>query len=180
MEMSQLPLFLFGFIRQPVREASILMNDMWIALAVGIALVAVLSYVFKEQKIVPFLACAVAVALLLGAGFKAFLQEERPCVYAPGKIPCPLDFSLPSIHALIAFTVAIVALGSQSFPFYLSFALFVAFSRVYLGVHTITEVSAGLALAFFACVLAELMWRKAGRAIPEGIRIVHDARGIAR
>ena len=174
MDIPQLLIDAFSLVRAPVREASILLNDTMFAVAFSIALVLVLSYVFREQKRLNFMVAAIIIALLLGVGFKAFLQEQRPCVDTPGKIPCPLDFSLPSIHALLTFTLAILAVGNRSFAVYLIYALFTAFSRVYLGVHTITEVMAGLALAFLACVLAEIVWRKMRWKLPEQLHIQHD------
>jgi len=168
-------LSLFGLVRPEVRAASVALNDTAFAILFTVSLVLALTYIFKEQKLLPFMVVAVAIALLLGVSFKAFLQEERPCVETPGKIPCPLDFSLPSIHSLITFTIAIVAIGNRSFAIYLIYALFTAFSRVYLGVHAITEVAAGLALAFLACVLCEMLWRHLKMSLPPGVHIKHSA-----
>lgn len=178
MDASTIFLSLFGLVREPVRFASIMLNDAVIGAAIAILLVLVLSWRFGEQRSLPFLACAIVVALLLGFSFKAFLQEPRPCIAAPGKISCPQDFSLPSLHALLAFTLAIVFLGERSFPIYFLFALFVAFSRVYLGVHTGMQVAAGLALAFFACVLAEIIFKRQKWALPRTLHIRHDINRI--
>ena len=166
---------LFGLIRPEVRFASIALNDTAFAICFSAALIISLTYLFKERKLLPFMITAVAIALLLGVSFKLFLQEPRPCIDSPGKIPCPLDFSLPSLHALLTFTIAIVAIGNRSFAFYLVYALFTAFSRVYLGVHTISEVAAGLALAFLACVLCEMLWRALRIPIPDQAHIRHTA-----
>ncbi|VVC01218.1 Undecaprenyl-diphosphatase [uncultured archaeon] len=170
----------FGLVRAPVREASILLNDPYFALIFSLALILALSFAFREQKRLPFMAAAIVVALLLGMGMKAFLQEPRPCVETPGKIPCPLDFSLPSLHALLTFTLAILAVGNRSFAIYLIYALFTAFSRVYLGVHTVTEVMAGLALAFLACVIAEMAWRRMKWEMPESVHIRHGANRLQK
>ena len=175
MDIRQLFIDSFGIVRPEVRFASIALNDTAFAILFTAFLILVLTYFFKEQKMLPFMVAAVTIALLLGVSFKLFLQEERPCVETPGKIPCPLDFSLPSIHSLLTFTIAIVAIGNRSFVFYLIYALFTAFSRVYLGVHTITEVAAGLALAFLACVLCEMLWRALKIPIPSSIHIKHSA-----
>jgi len=175
MDISSVFISLFGLIRPEVRAASIALNDPLFAVPFSLALILLLSYIFKEWRLLPFMVAAVAIALLLGVSFKAFLQEERPCVETPGKIPCPLDFSLPSIHALLTFTLAIVAVGNRSFPYYLIYALFTAFSRVYIGVHTITQVAAGLALAFLACVLCEMLWRALKLPLPEKVHIKHAA-----
>ena len=168
-------IWLFGFVREPVRALSIALNDVAIGALLSLALILALTWHYREQRMLPYLFCALALALILGFAFKTFLQEPRPCIAVPGKIPCPLDFSLPSLHALLAFTLVVVSLGNRSFPFYLLFALFVAFSRVYLGVHTISQVAAGLALAFFACVLCELLWKAKKWEVPRAVHIKHDS-----
>jgi membrane-associated phospholipid phosphatase len=174
MLLQELALAAFWYVRQPVIAASVFLSDAAAFAASSAALLVVVSWLSSEQRRIPFTLTAVAIALLLGLSLKPFLHEERPCVLVPGKVSCPLDFSLPSIHALVAFTIAIAAVGGSSFPIYLSYALFVAFSRVYLGVHTITEVAAGLSLAFLACVLAEMLWRRAGRELPPEVRMRHE------
>lgn len=165
---------IWGVLRGPVLFASAFLNDTLFVAAFTILFVLALSLFFREEKRLPFLVCAVAIALLLGFGFKLFLQEERPCVEKPGKIACPTDFSLPSLHALLVFTLVVVSVGSRSFAPYLIYALFVSFSRVYLGVHTIPQVMAGLALAFFACVFTEMIWRAMRLKIPSEVRLQHD------
>ncbi|MCX8195093.1 MAG: phosphatase PAP2 family protein [Candidatus Micrarchaeota archaeon] len=169
MELSQA----LSFIRPAlISTSSFLHHPAWFFLS-ALALVLATSVFFKEQKRLPFLASAVAIALLLGFSSKQFFQETRPCLVAEGKIPCPQDYSLPSMHSLVAFTIALVAVGTRSFPFYLLFALFVAFSRIYLGVHTSVEVAAGLALSFFSCVLAELLFKHCGLEIPPSVLLRH-------
>ncbi len=167
-------LAVWGLARAPVREISILLNNPFFVVAFSALLVLGASWVYKEQRKIPFLACALFIALLLGLFFKPFLHTERPCEITPGKIPCPPDYSLPSMHALLAFTLAVVAIGGRSFPIYLIYSVFIAFSRVYIGVHTISEVAAGLSLAFFACVLAELLFRTMKWHVPNAIHIKHD------
>lgn len=171
------PLFLgaFGLVRGPVRELSAFLNDPVAGAIFSALLVVALSFIFREQRKIPFIMTAIMVALLLGLASKSFLQEERPCVETPGKIPCPLDFALPSLHALLAFTLVVLSVGSRSFAAYLVFALFIAFSRVYLGVHTISEVAAGLAMALFACVMNEMIWKRMKWGIPGGVQLRHDS-----
>lgn len=175
MDFRQLFLDALSLVREPVRDASIFLNDPVSGVAFSALLVVALSFIFHEQRKIPYILAAVAVALLLGLAFKSFLQSPRPCIELPGKIPCPLDFALPSLHALLAFTLVVLAVGSRPFAVYLIFALFTAFSRVYLGVHTISEVAAGLAMAFLACVVNEIIWKRMKWAIPNEMQLRHDS-----
>ncbi len=163
-----------GIARSAVLGFSVMLNDPLFGTAFSLALILATTLLFSEQKRLPFLFSALVIALLLGLAFKPFLQQERPCAEVPGKIPCPTDFSLPSLHALLAFTLAIVSLGNRSFAVYFPYSVFVAYSRVYLGVHTVSQVAAGLAMAFFACVLCELVWRQLRWEIPRAIHVKHD------
>ncbi len=75
---------------------------------------------------------------------KTLLYQQRPCWQdTASKIECPLDSTFPSGHASVAALLVLPLIQSALFIPYLIFTLFVAFSRVYLGVHTVLDVSAG-------------------------------------
>jgi len=166
-------LSLFALVRPFVKEASVLFNDPLFALVFSAALVLFVSYWLGEQKRLGFVVLTLAIAFALGFGFKAFFHEQRPCVSLPAKIECPTDYSLPSVHSLLAFTLVIGAIGNRSFAIYLIYAIFIAISRVYLGVHTISDIAAGLALAFFACVLAEMLYHSMKWPLPNQVKFRH-------
>jgi len=108
----------------------------------------------KRGKIVLALLIAGGMALLA----KNLIMEPRPCIGGDSLIQCPLDYSLPSGHAAIAFTLLIAFIGKRSFPFYWIFALLVAYTRFYLGVHTFEDLAAALVLAPIAYQLADITW----------------------
>jgi len=108
----------------------------------------------KRGKIV--LALLIAGALALVA--KSIIMEPRPCLSSDSMIPCPLDYSMPSGHAAIAFTLLIAFIGRRSFPLYWVFALLVAYTRFYLGVHTFEDLAAALVLAPIAYQFSDLIW----------------------
>ena len=108
----------------------------------------------KRGKIVLALLIAGGMALLA----KNLIMEPRPCIGGDSLIQCPLDYSLPSGHAAIAFTLLIAFIGKRSFPFYWIFALLVAYTRFYLGVHTFEDLAAALVLAPIAYQFADLIW----------------------
>ncbi len=177
MEISSIVGYLFGFVRAPVWEASVFIAEPANALLFSALLAVAACSVFGEKKLLPFIATCVVAGMLLGMALKPIIAQPRPCELSPSKIPCPLDFSLPSLHALAAFCLALSALGNRSFWIFLPFALFVAFSRVYLGVHTVAEVAAGLSLAFLACVAGEMLWIRMGWKLPVQVHLTkHSSR----
>ncbi|VVB66080.1 Undecaprenyl-diphosphatase [Candidatus Gugararchaeum adminiculabundum] len=107
--------------------------------------------VFKEKKErMHSLAIAAVIGFLFYFSVKSLANVPRPCVELGGKITCPVDSSFPSGHTLAAAMAAIGMIASPLFYAFLVFVLFTAFSRIYLGVHTLADVSAGLALGL-AC-----------------------------
>ncbi len=113
-----------------------------------IILFAILAcYLDKDRRKIKKIAIALILALIIGYGLKYLLDIPRPCEIIPAKIECPSDSSFPSLHAIIAFTLMISLLDRKRYFLYLLFALFVAFTRIYLGVHTFTDVAASLVLS---------------------------------
>lgn len=108
----------------------------------------------KRAKI----AAALVIAGLLTLAAKDLVMQPRPCVDGGSLIQCPLDYSLPSGHAAIAFTLMIAFIGNRYFPLYWLFALLVAYSRFFLGVHTFEDIAAALVVAPIAYQLADLLW----------------------
>ena len=175
MSVPQVAVAAFSLVRGPVLAASLFFNDPVSLLLFSAILVLVVSRLLHEERRIPFIVASVVIAFLLGFGLKLLIAQQRPCDLVPGKVACPTDYSLPSLHSLLTFTLAVAALGNRSFAAYLLYALFVAVSRVYLGVHTATDVMAGLALAFFACVLAEILWKSMRWELPLQIHVRHDS-----
>ena len=74
MDFGQLFLDMFGLVRAPVRTASVFLNDPVSGFLFFAVLVIALSYLFREQRKIPFIISAIIVALLLGLAFKSFLS----------------------------------------------------------------------------------------------------------
>jgi membrane-associated phospholipid phosphatase len=105
----------------------------------------------KRAKII----IAIFVALISCILIKNTLARDRPCV---NLLWCPQDYSFPSIHSATAFTLMMGFLRKQNFPLILLFSLFVAFTRINIGVHTIEDVSGALPIAILAYYFVHIYW----------------------
>ena len=114
----------------------------------------------KEKRLKIILAIIIACALVVG--LKMFFAEPRPCESSAGIIDCPsfffFNYSFPSGHATIAFLLMLAFLDKPSFPFYWVFAFFVAYSRIFLGVHNFEDIAGALVLAPIAYYITDLIW----------------------
>lgn len=140
---------------------SLLLSNEFIFFAVVAAMV-FLTEKRKEKRLKIILAILIASALVLG--LKAFFAEPRPCETSAGMIACEffpyLNYSFPSGHAAIAFLLMIAFLDKPSFPFYWLFAFFIAYSRIYLGVHDFEDIAGALVLAPISYYITDLFWVK--------------------
>jgi undecaprenyl-diphosphatase len=129
---------------------------------VTLALIAAASVMFNEQRHLKVLLLTLVLGLGMSVGAKLISYAPRPCEEANAKIPCPPDSSFPSSHTVVAFSLVAASLGYASFALFLPFALFTAFSRVYLGVHTFFDVAASLGLAMLSYALASAILARIG------------------
>lgn len=122
----------------------------------------------KNTRHVAFIACCLFLATALGMLTKEIYAQPRMCEEFASKVPCPADYSFPSLHALAAFSIALCFSRSRAFLPLLAFALLVSFSRIYLGVHTFFDISAALALSLVSYALCLHFWRALKIKLPSG------------
>ncbi len=114
--------------------------------------------------------CAVFLAEWLEYLIKNFIARERPCRAIEGIrliVSCPRSFSMPSGHATSSFAVAAplyyltrdyLHWAWRIIPLLL--ASFIAFSRIYLGVHYPSDVLAGALLGAVIGVALSLLYER--------------------
>lgn len=122
---------------------------------------------------------ALVMALLVSLALKEAFHTNRPCDELLAKIPCPDGYAFPSIHTILAFTLAAAFLYRPNYGVYLLFALMVAASRIYLGVHTLEDVAASLALAVIVYVFADRVWERQRRNIQRALEWIGKTSGRA-
>ncbi len=127
----------------------------------AIVAVLVLAGEWRNEKRAKIFSSIILV-VILGFVVKQIVAEPRPCL---GQSWCPADYSFPSLHALIAFTMMTGFLNKKSFPLYLLFALFVSFTRMNIGVHTFVDVAGALPVALIAYYITDLAWGRIGKEL---------------
>ncbi len=127
---------------------------------VFLAIILLLAFVNEQGKKRNRLIITLALLFLLGTTLKYIVHEVRPCVIIPSKIECPNGYSFPSNHTLMAFGLAYAIWKKPNGWVYSLFALFVAFTRVYLGVHTFFDVLGGAVIGIMSCAILGFVWEK--------------------
>ena len=123
-----------------------------------IAVSVLLVYTFSKHKKVFLISLVLAV--LLSSGMKFVLNEERPCAEFDSKTLCPSTGGFPSNHAVIGGVFALGALETALFFPFLILAFAIAFSRVWIGVHTVPQVAGGFALGVMVFLAVFQLFQK--------------------
>lgn len=148
--------FIFNLNNELLTKISLILNnDIFFALLV-IALVLIAEK--RDPKRVKIFS-ALLLATILAIVIKSFTAVERPCA-SMDLYYCPEDYSFPSLHALVSFTLMISFLNKKSYPFFVLFALFVSFTRMALAVHTFRDVAGALSLALVVYYVIDVLWRR--------------------
>ncbi len=152
----------------------------WIVLAAAALVVVAALTASARRREAAFLCIAMVVELVLNLALKSAFARARPpagqaLVHAGG-------YAFPSGHAMASATFAL-ALAVIAWPtrwrvpaaiFAATFALLMGFSRIYLGVHWLTDVLAGWAMAVVVVSGTEL-----GMEIAEDVRSARRRRAEA-
>jgi len=116
----------------------------------------------NRLRLAAFFAALALVGLLVFA-LKEGYADRRPCAGDPSLLKlaaCPGDYGFPSGHAAYAFVYAGASLGTSLFALFFPLAILVAASRVYVGVHTLNDIVAGMAIGLAAYFVIEGLLRE--------------------
>ena len=126
-----------------------------------IACGAVVALATGRYWAIPLVTALVWITLGLNFGIKSIVRRERP-LGRGGRAPlvrAPTTPSFPSSHAAMAGAgaVALSAYAPVASPLFATLAILMAASRVYLAVHHVSDVVAGLAVGACAGVAFALL-----------------------
>ncbi|VVB59040.1 Undecaprenyl-diphosphatase [Candidatus Anstonella stagnisolia] len=151
----------------PLTMLSILINDAFFFTLLMLCAFLLVHSRINDRRRLLFSIFVVLLSTFAAISAKEAAKEPRVCLLFASKIPCPQDFALPSTHAAASFALALSLLGTSLFFPALFFALVVSFSRIYIGVHSIGDVSGGLAIALIAYYSALVLWHAFSIKKPE-------------
>lgn len=141
-----------------------LFNDIALILETneGLVVVTVLiifltTYFFKQKRnVLPVLLITLLLSVVFAVGTKEIFKEPRLCD-ENSKVACPEGYGFPSTHAALGFALLLPAIGTPGFWVYLVFSVVLAFSRIYLGVHTLFDIVGSMGIAIVAYTISKII-----------------------
>lgn len=160
----------------PVMKGITLLGDMgavWLLISVGLCLTK------RERRTGITGLCAVGLSVMVNNVFlKHLIARARPFEVIQNLVPLiskPTDYSFPSGHTACSFAVAFLLFRKLPKKYgipCLILAALIGFSRIYLGVHYLSDVLVGAADGITLSYLADYLVRVA----EQRKEVVHEAR----
>ena len=127
-----------------------IITNFGIVLVVVLLMPALLFY-SKDKKLFRLLFLTFILAFIFSFMLKLIVLRQRPtdALYYP--LVHIIDYSFPSMHSMIAFSLLplLLAYLPKQKSFWISFVLLVAFSRIYFNFHYLSDVVFGGIIGYF-------------------------------
>jgi len=116
-----------------------------------------------RKKLVVFLILSLPLTYLVGVGARALYFNPRPFVVENFEplVSHTADNGFPSDHLLLlgALSAAMLFFDRRISSWLWGIAVFVAVSRVYVGIHHFLDVGASIAIALLCAILVKTLWK---------------------
>ena len=146
--------FIAGLYIPLFHDISLLLHDTTVMFLATSILLFVVTMIFKQKRtVLPIILLSVLLSALFAHGAKMIYQVERPCT--TDKIACPDTYSFPSSHAAVGFSLLLPSIGTPAFWIYFIYSIILAFSRLYLGLHTFFDVAGSFGIALIGYTIAK-------------------------
>ena len=155
------------YILDPIKNSAFDLIFGWFASFINVFVILILVttlFLFEEKKrewVFP-LWLSFIFSIVISFVLKLIIARPRPSIEMFYPLINTLDFSFPSMHAMVAFS-AIPILNKEFAElkwFWVLFALLVAFSRVYLDFHFLSDVVFGAFMGYFIGVFIVYVEKK--------------------
>lgn len=104
----------------------------------------------KKRNGITLLSAALALSILLSAVIKITFLRERPNMETGYEIFSVIDYSFPSMHSMIVFSLLPILISDlkKQKIMWIFLAFMIAFSRIYLHFHFLSDVVAGSLIGY--------------------------------
>ncbi|MEK6892017.1 MAG: phosphatase PAP2 family protein [Nanoarchaeota archaeon] len=110
-----------------------------------------ITFYNNDKKIIKLLFLAFIISFIFSFILKLVILRQRPADILYYPLLNIIDYSFPSMHAMIAFSLLPILLTylPKQKTFWASFAFLVAFSRIYFDFHYLSDVVFGAVVGYF-------------------------------
>lgn len=121
-----------------------IITNFWIVLFVMLAVPSFMSYK-KDKKLIYLFLLTFFASFVIAFVLKLIVARPRPLITLTFPFTSLPDYSFPSIHSIVAFSLLPLLLKHlpKQKIFWVVFAFLVGFSRIYFGVHFLSDVAFG-------------------------------------
>ena len=155
----------FKTLRTPLLDATLGIITNFGVVVLFMVIVPTIILYKKNKKIISLLWINFFISLAATFILKLVIARQRPVEAFTYPFSTIINYSFPSMHAVVAFSL--MAMLNENMPkqknFWNAFACLVALSRLYFGVHYLSDVVSGALIGYFIGHYLSFLYKKYGK-----------------